>query len=275
MTATWPAPFGAEERADLLRRLRVLYRRKAVAEGALEPGWRDLAEQVAALEQEYARRVPRPVVSYDPVGGAPFRLGIDTFGLDGFWWEVDGPRRPSDEPLPPTWYAFSGALRLRQPYEDNGFTVKLGPVAPYVVPRVLQRPGVVAVVSSVPVGHHAGWLVTYFAPWPDPPPGTRVNEWARSSYRVRTGAGHLGWDSALDYPVEWDFDLGPWMAAGKLAWTPPDDPGAPAGTGTDGCPYLGLLRPGDPEGMGILAYGRLRYVEVGPELLDGPNPNHD
>jgi len=27
--------------------------------------------------------------------------------------------------------------------------------------------------------------------------------------------------------------------------------------------------------MGILAYGRLRYVEVDPELFEGPNPNHD
>lgn len=274
MDASWPPPFSADERTDLIGRMLDLYRRRAAADVALDPVRHELASDLVDLERRYARGVPRPVVSFDPISGEPFRLGIDTFGLDGFWWEVDGPQRPSDEPLPLTWYAFTGALRLREPYEDNGFTVKLGPVAPYVVPRVLQREGVVAVVSTVAVGHHDGWLVTYFAPWPHPP-GKRINEWARTSYRVRTEPGPFGWDVALDYPVEWDFDLGPWVEAGKLLWTDPADPGSPPLRGTRGCPYLGLLRPGDPEGMGILAYGRLRHIPVIPELMAGPNPNAD
>jgi hypothetical protein len=271
--AAWPPPFDAHERGDLIGRILELYKRRGAAEAAGDPARQEIGAEVAALERQYARRVPRPVVSFDPISQEPFRLGIDTFGLDGFWWEVDGPGRPSDEPLPLTWYAFTGALRLAEPYEDNGFTVKLGAVAPYVVPRVLQRPGVVAVVSTVPVGHHAAWLVVYFAPWPDPPPGKRLNEWARSSYRVRGGEGPFGWDTAFDYPLEWDFDLAPWIRMGKLLWTPPDDPGAVARTGTQGCPYLDLHRPGDPQGMGILAYGRLRYIELPPQLLEGPNPN--
>ena len=268
-------PFDADERAEMLSRILVLARRAARAEAALEPGWRDVQAELAALEHEYARRVPRPVVSYDPIGGQPFRLGIDTFGLDGFWWEVDGPRRPSDEPLPLTWYAFNGAMRLVEPYEDNGFAVKVGPVAPFVVPRLLRRPGVVAVISQLAIGRHTGWLTVYFAPWPDPPPGKRVNEWARRSYRVRTDEGPFGWDSALDYPVEWDFDLAPWLELGKARWVPPSDPGAPARRGTVGCPYLGLHRPGDPDGMGILSYGNLRYTEITAADLQGANPNGD
>ncbi len=268
-------PFEAEERADLIRRVLDLARRKARAEAALEPGWRDLADQLAALETEYARRVPRPVVSYDPIGGESFRLGIDTFGLDGFWWEIDGPRRPGDEPLPPAWYAVNGAMRLREPYEENGFAVKLGPVAPFVVPRVLRRPGVVAVVSTLAIGRHTGWMIVYFAPWPSPPPGRRLNEWARNSYRVRTSASSFGWDSALDYPLEWDFDLAPWIEMGKVLWTPPGDPGAEARSALRGCPYLGLLRPGDPQGMGILSFGNLRYTEITPALHQGSNPNAD
>lgn len=267
-------PFDAGERADLLQRILELTRRAATAEHALEPGWRDLKSQLAALLHEYSRRVPRPVVSFDPIGGQPFRLGIDTFGLDGFWWEIDGPRRPSDEPLPPTWYAFNGAMRLAQPYEENGFAVKVGPVAPFVVPRILRRPGVVAVVSEVTVGRHTGWLTVYFAPWPGPPPGKRVNEWARNSYRVRTDDGPFGWDSALDYPIEWDFDLVPWIEMGKVLWTRPGDPAAGALSG-DGCPYLGLHRPGDPDGMGILSFGNLRYTQITAADYQGSNPNGD
>jgi hypothetical protein len=266
-------PFDAGERVDLLRRIDDLTGRAATAEYNLQPGWRDLKAELAALRHEYARRVPRPVVSYDPIGRQPLRLGIDTFGLDGLWWEVDGPGRPSDEPLPRTFYAFNGALRPVEPYDDNPFAVKLGPVAPFVVPRVLRRAGVVAVISSLTVGHHPGWLTVYFAPWPDPPPGKRVNEWARNAYRVRNDDGPFGWDSALDYPVEWDFDLAPWIGAGKVLWTPPGDPGAPARTGIDGCPYLGLHRPGDPGGMGILSFGNLRYTEITPAHLEGSNPN--
>lgn len=268
-------PFDIPERRDLIRRVLDLDRRAERAEVAGDPGWPELAAQLAALRREYARRVPRPIVSYDPVAGEPFRLGIDIYGLDGFWWELDGPDRLRDEPLPLTWYAFHGAMRLKRPYEDNPFTVKVGPTAPFVVPRLLQRPNVVAVISTVRIGlRHTGWLTVYFAPWPDPPPGLRINEWARNSYRFRIDPGPFSWGESLDFPPEWDFDLRPWIGAGKVLWTPPDSPGAVARSDIE-CPYLNLRRRRDPEGPGVLASGRLTYSGVPPDFYLVDNPNVD
>ena len=54
------------------------------------------------------------------------------------------------------------------------------------------------------------------------------------------------------------------------------DPHATGARATlDRCPYLGLHRPGDPEGMGILSYGNLRYTEITPAMYQGSNPNGD
>ena len=261
-----------EERTGMIRRILDLERRLVQAKGVGSPWW-DLESQLAALRKEYVRRVPRPVVSYDPIGEQSLRLGVDCVGLDSPWWDVDGPGRPTDEPLPLTWYAANGAMRLQKPYERWGSPVKVGPLAPYVVPRVLERPGVVAVVSTVPVGQHTGWLIVYYSPWPNPPPGKRVNEWGRECYRVRSESGQLRVEKVFDFEPEWDFDLASWIAAGKLLWTPPGEPGAEARSVVAGCPYLGLLGRRDPKGMGILAFGKLRYTEISKDLLRVSNPN--
>jgi len=45
-----------------------------------------------------------------------------------------------------------------------------------------------------------------------------------------------GWPAA-------DFDLGPWITAGRLAWVAPGDPTVHLERTASTCPYLGL--PGD------------------------------
>ncbi len=88
------------------------------------------------------------------------------------------------------------------------------------------------------VGPHTGWAVSYF---PTAAPGPLPNLWGSGQHPVPDGAGGFtDIVSAADRPDDRDFDLGPWLDAGRLLWVAPGDPDVRLRTGRDGCPYLDL-----------------------------------
>ena len=177
-------------------------------------------------------------ISRCPFSGDLLQVPVDTCGLDGPWWDYQGPVRPWWE-RPATLVAFTGAMRMTVPVEHSPWLTCPGPGVPYLRIPVMANPGVRAVVSTVPVGAHTGFVVAYFAP-----AGTSdvrpVNDWGAPDYRLIGPNGTYGWASTIDDPTTFDFELAPWVASERLMWIAPDDDEWALRTGTERCPYLSL-----------------------------------
>jgi len=193
----------------------------------------ELLEALDDVTDAYLAALPRIDVARCPFTGATATIAIDTYGIDGPWWNALAALRPV-ETRPATLVAFTGALRLTEGVERTRHLVKPGPGAPYVLPRLLAHEGVRAVIRAVGVGAHLGWTITYFAER-FPADAPRANDWGADHHPTADG-----WDAVPDHGEVRDFDLARWIEGGRLAWIAPGDATlTPRGT-TDGCPYLGL-----------------------------------
>jgi hypothetical protein len=190
------------------------------------------------IREEYLDLLPDVTVSRCPFTDAPVRLPIDTFDIDGLWWAYQTPLRRVGE-RPPSLVALTGSLRLATEVPWTSFLVKPGPAVPYVLPRLLDEPSIVAVVSEVPVGAHTGFAVAYFSPTADDLP-LRANDWGANGF-VRTRAdGALEWGAVPEDDDGMDAALGPWLASGRLRWVAPGDATVSSRDGATDCPFLDL-----------------------------------
>ncbi len=223
------SPFSDSNRRRLVNR-----RRAAVAAG-------DHAAQAEA-EQAYVAALPRVALARCPFTGAIVRHSLDDRGIDGPWWDYLTPVRPAAEDgLPETVFAVTGALVVGGEPVVTDHLVKGGPEAPFVVPRLLERLEMRAVISQVRIGDQPGHVVVYFAQ-PMVHGVTRFNTWGANVYWYRAPDGRWGWDNNYEDAEVIDFDLAPWIEAGKLAWVAPGDADLALRAEAGGCPYLG--RPG-------------------------------
>lgn len=194
-----------------------------------------LRERIGTLWDAYSDRVPLVALSRCPFSHDVAYHSFDPWGLDGPWWDAESPARPIERQLP-SYFALSGAVRLHEPVESAPFLCKPGPEVPFVVPRLLSEPNLRAVVSQTPVGRHLGYPVFYFVD------GTasvlRVNTWGTSAYTLLDERGLLRWNEAPELPEDYDFDLAPWIEAGKLLWIAPGDDSFRLQGAVDDCPYL-------------------------------------
>lgn len=252
------AAFSAAERRRILKDLADARREMAKAADAFNRAAPAEAPRLAAaldasrqrtldLCQAYEAGLPVLPLSRCPFTGRVVRHSLDTFGIDGWWWDCERPVRPIED-LPATFFALSGALRLGADPPDVPFLCRPGPEVPFVVPRLLAEPDVRAVVSSVAVGPHRGFPVFYFAE-PTPHEILRVNTWGLTQYVAEDpyGAGYVS--RSYDVPVEFDYDLARWIRRGKLLWIAPDDGTLRLRSLVEGCPYLDL--PGRRYPLGI------------------------
>jgi hypothetical protein len=206
--------------------------------------------RITDLWQQYIARVPFLTLSRCPISGVELEHSMDDFGLDGPWWKYLGSARPKEN-LPPTYLAFTGALKLAAPVEQTSFLVLPGPEVPYVIPRLFKDSTVTAVLSSVPIGKHQGYAIFYFAK-----PSlhlARANEWGTNEYKIY-GAGTEGWNEVREDEKEYDFDLGKWITSGRLQWIAPGDTALRLQSDANGCPYLNL--------PGRRTISRIQYGEV-------------
>ncbi len=231
-----------DEYLALLERLRMLSmtcdvsegEKKARAEAAIDP----VQERISKLWDLYVAGLPALRLSRCPFSGAEVRLSIDSCGLDGLFWNHDAPARKL-EPMPPTFFALAGAVRLGSQIESAPFLAKPGPEAPWVVPRLLARSEIKAVVSFLPVGPHVAYPIFYFAD-PIPRDVERVNTWGTSDCRYAGPFGEPWWSAVHSGPEDYDFDLRPWIRAGKLLWIAPGDSRGALRSVQDDCPFLDL-----------------------------------
>ena len=100
--------------------------------------------------EEYFERLPRVAMSVCPYCGQVLKRSVDPFGLDGPWW---GEERLVDVREPKACRHFKvllGAFKVRpgDPVEAT-HNVRPGPDVPFVVPRLLELPGMIAVVGRI------------------------------------------------------------------------------------------------------------------------------
>jgi hypothetical protein len=234
-----PPPLTRFERDHLLRRARWLTEEGRQALAAGEPALANrIDEEAKQALRDYFDRLPVRAMAVCPHCAKPLLRSFDPFELDGPWW-APGQARPG--PTPCAHFAvlrgavdFRGVVPVGHP---DG--VHMGPQVPYVIPRLLGKDGVIAVIGELPMARHRAFTIAYFAK-PRPPVAELTADWPDEVYQFTTEMGEPG----LVYPVDpWDFDLAPWISAGKLRWCRKEsenrlleDEGAPA----ERCPYVGL-----------------------------------
>ncbi|MBE0543991.1 MAG: hypothetical protein IH623_21825 [Verrucomicrobia bacterium] len=248
------------ERNNLLGRLRELEGRLFPLNDAEAPTGRAAARLNEACYQllaEYGDRLPRVIMGACPFTGAPLKCSFDPYGLDGPWWWKDCPFE-IDEPKPPAAFrVLLGALNLhgRLPAEATDEVIP-GPEVPFVVPRLLAMPGMVAVVSRLelitgdvayPVSY---WSATEFAAEDLHQP------WLRQELWFDNDEGSQSWLIAND---PWDFELERWIAGDKLFWLEPGGEKVLGRTTGGKCPFLGLKGDLQPQS---LAGGERELLEL-------------
>ena len=190
------------------------------------------------LTRAYLDHLEYRGVSRCPHTGIVALYPIDVDGLDGPWWRFDDPVRPIHD-LPATLFALTGAVALADPIESPPFLVKPGPGVPYVLPRLLIDPQATAVVSSFPIGDHTGYCIAYYASGPLDT-FSAAAEWGTDTWTLRYPQGAAATLEMIELESERDYDLTPWVAAGRLQWIAPGDTSLTLRSGVADCPYLDL-----------------------------------
>lgn len=237
MTVARRTVFTPDERRALLDEFFEVGARLDALPATMAPDPADLA-RYAELRRTYRERLPVLPLGRCPLTRAMYEHSIDPFGLDGLWWDYRSPNRPL-EWMRGTVLAFTGALRMGDPVERMPFLVRPGPGAPFVVPRILKRAGVRAVLYALPIGVHTGYAITYFAdPAPDDLEG--FNDWGTDFYQFESDTDRLGWDQGSADAADHDFDLTKYLECGQLLWIAPGDATMELHEGVMGCPYIDL-----------------------------------
>jgi len=243
-------PFDRKEREALLQRRLTASRmyNELMDESAQYAPWSQQEQEtlkaaehhlrvLQRTENEYFGRLPRLTLSCCPFDGKPLVRTFDPYGLDGPWWRSDA--TPDEIPSCPHFCILLGAVDLNgQPPHGGDFDAHPGPDVPYVVPRLLEHEEMVAVISQLEMENgYIAYPIAYFAR-KRPPPEALTAGWARTNFVYTTQFSEEGWRIRND---PWDFDLAPWLEAGKIRWCPPgSDNGALSAEGAGNCPFVDL-----------------------------------
>lgn len=196
-----------------------------------------ILDQRTRTLEAYLAGIPRVAVSRCPHTDTVLTYPLDLDGLDGPWWDAHAPVRPLVTDLPRTFAALTGSLVLDEadgPLPVTDHLVSPGPARPYVLPELLARDEVTAVVSAVSVAGRLGIVATYF----DGAGTSGRHRWPAWGTSRTVDAD--GWIEVAERAEDRDHDLAPWLASGRLVWIEPGDVDLELRTGTDGCPYLDL-----------------------------------
>ncbi len=238
-------PFTKEERKNLIQQYRIFYDEYQML---MDQGKYEEAtisdEKWNQLKETYFEKLPQIVMSCCPYDNKPLVRTFDPFGLDGFWWRKGA--SPDELPSCPHFCVLRGAVNYNGlPVQAGNMEIRPGPEVPYVLPRLLDMEGMIAVVSSISMDcGYTAYPIAYFAD-KRPPVDSLTAEWRNTIYTYKTQLGEEGWIYANDV---WDFDLLPWLKKRKLFWCEPgSDNTRISEADPRSCPYLDL--PGRQENI--------------------------
>lgn len=254
---------------------RQAFEERAKEKGTFEEETRRLRATAEGALRAYFRALPLVPMSRCPICRTRFAHCFDLFGFSGFWWHEDLQPSKLRSQACAHFGVLQGAVRLARDAnvrirwvtgkEKYIVEARIGPDAPFVIPRVLDQPGIVAVVSSIEMKDgHLAFPVVYFIQGP-----LRghllTHAWRQVSYGWSEGGGHA-WRVDTD---PWDFDLEPWIQRDKLLWIEPGDARWQLRTSRSRkrCPFLGLDGPRQEQfvtGKGVVRLPTPDNEEVDP-----------
>ena len=233
------AVYSKAERIDMLVRFYEAWNRAERADEAQdEPSAQQARGEATSIARIYESATPVVSLSRSPFSGKVFESSLDNFDIDGLWWAYEFDYRPHIPPVA-TFFGWTGAMKLEGPIPNVPLKSMVGPEVPFVLPRLLDHPAIKAVVSSVLVGEHVGFPVVYYAD-PVPPKLERVDDWGHALYSTTKPDGSPTAGHSVEYDYDKDFELGPWLASGKLQWIAPGDIDLTVCSGEKGCPFVAL-----------------------------------
>ncbi len=243
------SPFNRDERDALLRRRAeaLIAYEKAMTVADKSHPWSSMEQtsleraeghlkNAINIEQRYFQKLPRVPVACCPFDNKPLYRSFDPFGMDGLWWRSDS---TPPEPIPCTHFCFvTGAVAPGDvPLSVGDFEVAAGPEVPFVIPRILELEGVIAVISQIELENGAiVYPICYFAEKRPPTPQWAAS-WRRRHYSYVGQLGETGWRMDNE---SWDFDLLPWIEAGRLRWCLSGDNTVLSQESAECCPYIDL-----------------------------------
>ena len=174
-----------------------------------------------ALLQQYHDRLLRLAISRCPYCSELLWRPFDAWGLDGLAWQPGESKSTSQPATCSHFGVLVGAVNLNGlPAKSGPYGAYPGPEVPYVIPRILQLPTMLVVISAIPMSDgYTAYPVAYFSEVP-PPPGSLTQSWTKSEYHYTDASGRQCWTVKTD---PWDFDLAPWVQCGKVKWIDPGD----------------------------------------------------
>ena len=189
-------------------------------------------------ENQYTQGLALQTISSCPFSNDPFSLSIDTFGLDGPWWDADQAIRAFEEESK-TFFALTGCVSINDDPPEAPFSIKPGPAIPWVSPRLLEDENIIAVLSHIKIGDYDAYPIVYFSK-DKSVEIERINTWGTNEYLAEDIEGLAVFGSTYDDEDDYDFDIAPWVEKGKLKWIAIDDETLELKDTIDGCPYLDL-----------------------------------
>lgn len=234
-----------DERDELVAAAIEVEDKRFPAPGAPPPSEREgyvLAEQFYVAVGRYFDELPRVVVSACPHCGEPLRRAFDPWGLDGPWWGEHDLCEYGEPSACEHFRVLLGALRVGQGDVPARTLMQSypGPEVPFVVPRLLELPTMIAVVGELTMERGGpAYPIAYFSE--QPIEGAELHQpWRRTMFWYQRD-GHDAWSARNDV---WDFELGPWVDRDLLRWVilRDDDPVPRVHKASDGasCPLVGL-----------------------------------
>lgn len=201
--------------------------------------------RIDELRHSYRAWLPILPLSRCPICKKLLKRSIDIVGLDGPWWDHYSPIRKESGYRDPHMIGFDGAVHQTEPTPPFSPLVKPGPQAPFIIPRILESDGVIAVLYGFKIGLNKAYVISYFSA-SYPKSIALVNDWGTGAYSVPTeeldskGERCFGWNVAYNFIEDYDFELEPWIARGKLLWISEDDTDMTLQNQVATCPYLNL-----------------------------------
>lgn len=192
---------------------------------------------------EYGDRLPRVPVSRCPLTKQVLKRVLDPFGLDGPFWYKSRVVEIEEPPPPQSFKVLLGALNLhgRSPDEVQAEVIP-GPEVPFVVPTLLELPGMRAVISRIELDQgDTVHLIAYYS-LEEIPMQDMHQHWLEQDLWYAGEGGGTSWLTKND---PYDYELAPWIENGCLAWIEPGDRELVVHDRSSSrpCPYLAL--PGD------------------------------
>lgn len=194
------------------------------------------------LLYEYAENVPKLRLAKCPFCDRPAQITMDSSRLDGPWWTHSYLFYPDDD-VCEHFVLLSGAMKLVDRLENFPKVADIhpGPSSPFVIPRLLQAEGTIAVINQVPLAKvHTAFPILYFSETLSRK-DVKHPSWGKEEYPVYDDAGEYAFSwVATDH---WSFNLTAWLKREKLWWVEPGDSSVNLSKGTPS-PYDHFSQPG-------------------------------